>query len=69
MFYNKNEFNAMLARKGFTRDKLAKALGISTNRLYRRLVDGNFYVGQIHKMIEIFGKEEVVSVFFDKVRD
>ncbi len=62
--FNKKEFNAMLARAGMTKADLAKALGMRTDKLYRRLRTGDFYVSEVNKMIDIFGIAEVERVFF-----
>lgn len=63
--FNKNEFNAMLARKGITKDELAKKLGIRRETLYRRIVNGgNFNYKEIILLIEEFGKEEVMKALF-----
>ena len=63
--FNVNEFNAMLARKGLTKDELAKLLGISRDSLYRKIAnDGKFVRSEITKMIEIFGIEDVVRALF-----
>lgn len=65
--FNKNEFNAMVARKGITKIELAKMLKISTCALYRRLKnDGCFSIIEISDMIDIFGKEDVMKAFFSK---
>ncbi len=40
--FNKNEFNAMVARKGITKIELAKMFKISTCALYRRLKNDLF---------------------------
>lgn len=63
--FNKREFNAMLARAGMTKAELAKALGMNTDKLYRRLRAEDFLVSEVQKMIEIFGEEEVIRVFFN----
>lgn len=54
----------MLARKGMTKAELANALGMRTDKLYRRLRTEDFLATEIGKMIEIFGEEEVLFVFF-----
>jgi len=63
--FNKNEFNAMLARKGLTRSDLAEKLGMRRETLYRRIAnEGNFTYSEICTLIEIFGKDEVVNALF-----
>ena len=64
--FDRKEFNAMLARVGMTKAELAKALGMRTDKLYRRLRMGDFYLSEVHKMIDIFGEEEVLHVFYVK---
>ena len=62
--FNKKEFNAMLARAGMTRAQLAEKLGMRVDKLYRRLRAEDFLVSEVQKMVEIFGLDEVLHVFF-----
>ena len=62
--FNKNEFNAMLAKHGMTKAQLAKLLGMRVDKLYRRLRTGDFLVSEVYKMMDIFGVAEVYFVFF-----
>lgn len=63
--FNKNEFNAMLARKGISREALATELGMKRSTLYRKITnDGSFNVSEISKMIEIFGRDAVCEALF-----
>ena len=63
--FNKNEFNAMLARKGMTRAELADRLGIARETLYRRIShNGEFNYKEISMLISIFGKDEVMNALF-----
>lgn len=63
--FDKNEFNAMLARRGMSRENLAKNLGIRRETLYRKITnDGSFTISEITKLIELFGKDEVCNALF-----
>lgn len=59
-------FRKMLIEKGFTYNKLAKALGISTVTLVRYIKNdfNNMTIGTAQKMMSIFGKEIVIEVLF-----
>ncbi len=63
--FNKKEFNAMLASAGMTKAEFAKKIGMRTDKLYRRLRAEDFLVTEVQKMVEIFGIEKVIKVFFD----
>lgn len=63
--FDKNEFNAMLARKGMTRDSLAKILGIRRETLYKKIKNnGNFNSKEIKIMLQHFDKEELWKALF-----
>lgn len=63
--FNKNEFNAMLARKGMTKGDLAHKLNMRRETLYRRICEeGNFSVSEIAILISIFGKDDVCRALF-----
>ena len=62
--FNKNEFNAMLAREGMTKAELAKKLGMRTDKLYRRIRTEDFLVSEVQKMMDIFGVAPVYLIFF-----
>lgn len=63
--FNKNEFNAMLARKGMTRDDLATLLCIRRETLYRKIKnDGDFTAKEIKIMLQHFDKEELWKALF-----
>lgn len=63
--FNKNEFKAMIVRKGLTFKQVADLLHINEGTLRRRLSnDGNLTVKQLETLFSVFGKDEIISVFF-----
>ncbi len=63
--FDKNEFNAMLARKGMTRDKLAEILHIRRETLYKKIKnDGNFSAAEIKIMLGYFDSKELFRALF-----
>lgn len=66
--FNKNEFNAQLARRGVKKVDLAKALGIEYPTLYRKIEnDGKFSREEIAKIIDYLGIDNpavVQCIFF-----
>lgn len=63
--FDLNGFLDMIARHRYTKTKLAKTLCISLSSLYRRLENGGtFTVDEIRLMMTLFGKDEVLKVFF-----
>ena len=62
--FNKNEFNAMLARKGMSKEELASKLGMRRETLYRRIKEGFFYTKEIAILIDLFGKDDVCRALF-----
>lgn len=66
--FNKNEFNAQLARRGVKKIELAKVLGIEYTTLYRKIEDdGKFSREEIAKIIDYLKIDNplvVQSIFF-----
>lgn len=63
--FDKNEFNAMLARKGMTRDDLAKILCIRRETLYKKIKnDGSFNAADIKVMLQHFDSKELFRALF-----
>ena len=62
--FNKNEFNAMLVRRGMTKEELAEKLGMRRETLYRRIKSGSFYAKEIAILIDLFGKDDVCRALF-----
>ena len=66
--FNKNEFNAQLARRGVKKIELAKVLGIEYTTLYRKIEDdGKFSREEIVKIIDYLKIDNplvVQSIFF-----
>lgn len=63
--FNLNNFNAMLAKKGYTKTQLARELNINSSSLHRKIEKGgSFNIVEIRKMVAIFGKEEVFNSLF-----
>ena len=64
--FNKLKLDALIAEKGLTKIKLAELLKISPVTLHRKIDrSGNFSKEEIVKLIEIFGKEQVLALFFN----
>ena len=64
---NLTNFNVMLAKHDYTKPMLAKLLGLNKSSLYRRIKNnGAFSQQEISKMIEVFGKEDVMNALFYK---
>ena len=62
--FNKNEFNAQLARRGVKKNELAKVLGIEYTTLYRKVEEnGKFTREEMAKIIDYLGIEDPVSIF------
>lgn len=59
------QFNAMIAEKGYNKTKLAKEMGITRNTLLRKLDrQGDFNKDELQALINIFGLDKVIKVFF-----
>lgn len=64
--FNEKKFNAVLAMEGLSKSKFAEILGISYDSLNRRVKnDGNFNIGELKTMVELFGFENVKAIFFE----
>ena len=65
--FKENEFNALLAKYGFTKTDLAKKLNMTIPTLNSRIKEeGNFTKEEIVKMFSLFSKSEVEAVLFGK---
>ena len=63
--FDKNEFNAMLARKGMTRNDLANILHIRRETLYKKIKnDGNFSSEEIKTMLGHFDSKDLFRALF-----
>lgn len=62
--FNKNEFNAQLARKNMRKYELAKELGMSYTNLYRKIDSGHFTREEIGKIITILEIDDPMPIFF-----
>lgn len=62
--FNKNEFNAQLARKNMKKYELAEKLEMSYTNLYRKIESGHFTREEIGKIITILEISDPVPIFF-----
>lgn len=58
------ELKAIMLKKGYTQEKLAKELGIATKTLWSKFNKGVFYNTEIERMILILEIKEPMKVFF-----
>lgn len=65
--FDKKKWRATLALSGETRKGISDKLGISSSTLYRKVKEPkSFTYDEIMKLIDIFGEDEVLNVFFAK---
>lgn len=65
MYFNRREFNAQLARKGMSVQKLAEDIGIPVSTMYRKLNNnGDFDREEIAKMVERLEIDDPGVIFF-----
>ena len=63
--FNLKLFEAMLSKRGVTKQDVASYLNISLSSFYRRLQKGgDFTRGEINLLINYFGRDEVLSCLF-----
>ena len=62
--FNRKMFEAMLVKRGLTKEDMAEYLGISIASYYRRMKSGNFTADEIRLLINFFGREEVLDCIF-----
>lgn len=56
---------AEMVKSGYTQEKLAKELGITTRTLSNRLKNGVFGTDEIEKMVKILKIKNPIPIFFD----
>lgn len=59
-----NEIKGFMARDGITTETLAKELNMTPKTLRNRMKRGEFTNFEIEKMIDLFGIEDPVRIFF-----
>ena len=65
MFFNRLEFNAQLARKGMSVQKLADDIGMPVSTMYRKLNNnGDFDRAEIANIVERLEIEDPSKIFF-----
>ena len=61
-----NELKGKMKAKGYTQEKLAKELGISSKTLSNKLCKGIFGSDEIEKIIKILDIQNPLEIFFTK---
>lgn len=61
---NIKELKAQMIRKGYTQDKLAKLLGMSSRTLSNKLKKGVFGSDEIEIMIDVLEIKNPLTIFF-----
>lgn len=65
VYFNRREFNAQLARKGMSVQKLAENIGMPVSTMYRKLNnDGDFDRIEIANIVESLEIEDPSKIFF-----
>lgn len=62
--FNKLLFNSALAAKGYTKDELAKKIGMSRSTLTRRMKTGIFGTDEVKKIISVLEVKNPMPIFF-----
>ncbi|WP_315335970.1 DUF739 family protein [Fusobacterium pseudoperiodonticum] len=62
---NIDKLNGKIAENRLTREKLAKAMGISTRGLSLKLKKGVFNNVEIEKLVQILKIDNPIEIFFD----
>lgn len=63
---NTNKIIGLIAEHGYTREDVAKNLGISMQTLRRKLRDGKFDSDEMGKLIDLLEIENPIEIFFAK---
>ena len=62
---NTNILKGRMVEKGFTQESLAKAVGISTNSMSRKLLgERQFRLGEVVKICEVLEIDDPRDIFF-----
>lgn len=62
---NANMLKGKMTEKGYTQEKLAEAVGISTNSISRKLLgERQFRLGEVVKICEVLDIDDPRDIFF-----
>ena len=62
--FNKLLFNSALAAKGYTKDELAKKIGMRRSTLTRRMKTGIFGTDEVKKIVSVLEIKNPMPIFF-----
>lgn len=63
---NTNILKGRMVEKGFTQEKLAEAVGISTNSMSRKLLgERQFRLGEVVRICEVLEIDDPRDIFFN----
>lgn len=65
--FSEKELKAQMVRKGFTQERLAKEIGISTKTLNLKIKSGNFKISEAQAIANVLGIEDLSPIFFAEV--
>ena len=63
--FNEIEFRSLAIKKGIKIPQIAKAIGVSTPTLYRKMSgEGDFYRAEIQAICDLFEEKDLNYIFF-----
>ena len=63
--FNELEFRSLAIKKGVKIPEIARAIGVSTPTLYRKMSgESDFYRAEIQAICDLFGVKDLNSIFF-----
>lgn len=62
--FSATELKAQMVRKGFTQEKLANAIGITTKTLNLKIKCGKFQLGEVQAIIKVLEISDPNPIFF-----
>ncbi len=63
--FKQNEFNALLAKNGFTKERFAERIGMAPSTFHRKLNRGaDFSYPEMCLMVKLLGKQDLLNIFF-----
>lgn len=61
-----SKLNGIIAERNETKRSVAIAAGMTPKSFYNKMKTGNFYIGEVERIIDFLKIEDPITIFFKK---